>query len=439
MRIRTFLIGCWVACSVLCASQSADAQQAPVGLDGQLATWLQVRGEFRARIEGFTGGGFAANNDDSYWMDRFRLNATIRPNPSIGFVVQAQDARAYLKAAGAQAAPFRDTLDLRMAYGEYGTRNSVRIGRQELAFGEQRLLGPGAWSNVGRTFDVARVTLKRPGLQIDAFAASVVTIQPDTFDESGGGNALYGAYVALGALVPGQSIEPYFFWRVSPNLTAETGGLAPLHQATTGVRMAGRLPSSLDYSTEVAVQTGSVGPDSVRAWAGHALVGKTFGTVAWRPRLFAEYNHASGDEDRTDGTRGTFDQLYPTPHDQYGLADQVGWRNIHHLRSGVEIRPAPKWQVSGGYHSWWLASATDGLFSAGGALVARSVPGTAGRHVGQEADAQVAYVYSSQLQVGAGYAHVFPGQFLEGTTAGAAYNYPYVMVTYVFLGDKPAP
>jgi hypothetical protein len=80
----------------------------------------------------------------------------------------------------------------------------------------------------------------------------------------------------------------------------------------------------------------------------------------------------------------------------------------------------------------------DGLYGASGALVTRSATGTAGRHVGHEIDGQVAYTYSPQLQIGAGYAHVLPGEFLKGTTTGLAYKYPYVMVTYVFLGEQPA-
>src|SRR4029079_4832001 len=133
-------------------------------------------------------------------------------------------------------------------------------------------------------------------------------------------------------LLPKQAIEPYFFWRQSRNFTAELGGVAPLHQATTGLRMAGKVPAGFDYSGEVAVQSGSVGPDDVRAWAGHSAVGQTHG----RARVLGEYNYASGDANSTDGKRGTFDQLYPTGHDKLGLSDQVGWRNIHNARAGVE-------------------------------------------------------------------------------------------------------
>ena len=86
---------------LLAAAQTpapATPQPIPLGFDGQLASWFQVRGEFRTRIEGFTGGGFA-DNEDAYWMDRFRLNATVRPSKSLAFVVQAHDARAFDKTA----------------------------------------------------------------------------------------------------------------------------------------------------------------------------------------------------------------------------------------------------------------------------------------------------------------------------------------------------
>ena len=102
----------------------------------------------------------------------------------------------------------------------------------------------------------------------------------------------------------------------------------------------------------------------------------------------------------TDGRRETFDQLYPTPHDKYGLADQVGWKNIHHVRAGVEITPFKKLALTGNYHSWWLASANDAFYGAGSGVVARVPGGAADRHVGQELDAQA--FYSSRTASSAG-------------------------------------
>ena len=65
-----------------------------------------------------------------------------------------------------------------------------------------------------------------------------------------------------------------------------------------------------------------------------------------RRKLTANTTIASGDANPADGIRGTFDQLYPTAHDKYGLADQVGWRNIHHVRVGFDITPIKATPIS---------------------------------------------------------------------------------------------
>jgi hypothetical protein len=412
----------------------------PVGIGGQFADWLQIRGEFRGRLEGFTGGSYRPGNDDGYMLDRFRFNATVAPRSDLKFVVQAQDARVFDKETGGLATPFRDTFDLRMAYAEVGgSRDMVRIGRQELAFGEQRLIGHLNWVNDARSFDGARATITRAAFKFDVFATSVVTIQPEEFDKSGAGNALYGFYGSTAKAIPNATLEPYVFYRQSDGFALETGGSGSIHQTTFGSRIVGKLPGDFDYGVEMAGQTGSVSTDDVRAWAGHWVAGRTFTAAAARPRTFLEFNYASGDRNAKDGVRGTFDQLYPTGHDKLGLADQVGWKNVEHVRGGIELKPKPQWQVAGSYHSFWLASATDALYSASGAAVARSAAGTAGRFVGQEIDAQATYTYSPQLQIAGGYARVLPGEFLKNTTPGEAYGLSYLMVTYVFIGDRPAP
>ena len=92
--------------------------------------------------------------------------------------------------------------------------------------------------------------------------------------------------------------------------------------------------------------------------------------------------------------------------------------------------------VTANDHSWWLAEKRDGLYTALGAPLARVIGGAASRHVGQELDAQVARALMPQLQLAAGYAHIFTGPFLKETTPGASYSHPYVMLTYVFLAEK---
>ena len=323
-----------------------------------------------------------------------------------------------------------------MAYIELGDSEKksigVRVGRQELFFGEQRLVGHLNWANTARTFDAARVTLRHGRYRLDAFAASVVNAKDDEWNHHAQGNNFHGLYGGIEKVIPNAVIEPYAFWKLTPRLTTESKTLSNLDLKTFGVRVAGKAPHALDYSIEMARQTGGLGTDNISAWAGHWLAGYSLTKMKYKPRFSAEYNYATGDANATDKQRGTFDQLYPTGHDKWGLADQVGWRNIHHIRFGPEIKPNAKWLLSSSYHSWWLASKTDALYSAAGVAVARVAAGTAGSHVGQEIDTQGVYTYNKQVQIAMGFAHVFPGEFLRKATPGKSYNFPYVMLGYTF-------
>jgi hypothetical protein len=406
----------------------------------RLPEWLRVGLEHRGRLEGPTNAGFNDARDDAYWLNRFRFDVRLKPSRLLSFYVQAQDAQVFGRNSKPDAPPFEDTLDLRMAYADIGQTGKspvlVRLGRQELAFGEQRLVGHVNWVNTARTFDAARVTVARKTLKIDGFVSSVVTMRDGDFNRSRQGESFYGVYGAFNAIVPNATLEPYVLARNVRTATAEAGTLGRLESATVGARWLGKLPAGFDYNTEMALQRGSLASDDISAWAGHWLLGRTTGAKATF-RLSGEYNYASGDRDPKDGRRNTFDQLYPTGHDKYGLADQVGWRNIHHLRTAVDVKPNAKWTIGGSYHSWWLASPTDGLYSASGAVLVRPVPGFTDTHVGQEIDAHTTYPLSPRVQVSGGYAYIIPGGFLKAATPGKGYSFPFVMVTSTILrGDR---
>ena len=402
-----------------------------------MPAWLRVRGELRERAEASDNAGFVGGRDDAFFLSRVRLTATAT-GKTVAATVQVHDARVGDKTIGPTGAPFKAGFDLRQGFVDIGGAQAAlaaRVGRQEIAFGDQRLIGHAAWLNAGRTFDAARVTVRSKVAQIDLFAASVVRILDDEFDKSGNGNRLAGAYGSTGRLLPRGTVEPYVFWRRDVNLRGETGIFGPLDQATTGVRLVGKLPARLDYNVEMDLQRGSLGPDSVRAWAGHWQLRETL-PGGRAPHMTGEYNYASGDPDPSDGIRGTFDQLYPTAHDKYGLADQVGWRNIHHARVGVDLSPAKATTVGVNYHAYWLADARDALYAASGAALARVAAGAGSTRVGQELDVQISRPLFPQLALSAGYSHLFTGPFLKEATPGASYSGPFVMLTYVFLAEK---
>lgn len=59
--------------------------------------------------------------------------------------------------------PESDTIDLHQAYATLGNQKefpiSLKIGRQEMIYGEERLIGAFGWNNIGRVFDAAKIAV----------------------------------------------------------------------------------------------------------------------------------------------------------------------------------------------------------------------------------------------------------------------------------------
>ena len=156
------------------------------------------------------------------------------------------------------------------------------------------------------------------------------------------GNNLYGIYNTLDKAVPGATLEPYFLWRVAPaNVRlAESQGKGALNGVSMGVRLAGKLPSAFACNIELVLQRGSLGPYSIESWAGHWNINKTF-AVATKPNLFVESNYATSNRNPSGRSWSTFDQIYPSSHNKLDFADQIGWKNVMQVRTGV-TENAPK-------------------------------------------------------------------------------------------------
>jgi hypothetical protein len=405
-------------------------------INRRLPSWLRIGGEFRGRLEGQTGIGYASTND-FYLLDRLRLRLGIKPKEWLLFYGETQDARIFFNHHIPNANPYEDKWTIWQAYAQLGSSETGWIdalaGREVLRFGDERVIGPSEWLNVGRTFNVARVDLHHPGFLVSVFGSSVVPGENTDVHNALPGNNMYGVYGSFQNIVPKADFEPYVLWRVAPSSSElpETLNRGHLNEVTIGLHWKGDLPSNFDYDTEFDGQTGSLGASFIAAWAGYASVGKTFRKVATTPRVFLEGNYASGTKNPNGHTWNTFDQIYPSNHDKYGFDDLVGRRNLEQFRTGVEEDPTKKWRFIQQFEGYWLATSNDNYYASSGAIAVAAHPG-ASRHIGNEFDAVAEYEVNKGLSFGFGYGRLFAGHFLKQTTPGHDYSYPYAYFEYNF-------
>jgi hypothetical protein len=85
-------------------------------------------------------------------------------------------------------------------------------------------------------------------------------------------------------------------------------------------------------------ERGKVGTESIQAYAAQAGASYQFLNAASKPRFFTQYDYASGNSDPAhNGTHNTFDTIYPTAHDRFGITDLFGWQNIETVRAGDHL------------------------------------------------------------------------------------------------------
>ncbi len=395
-------------------------------------SWFKMGVQYRGRMEHPKGRSYAADTGDGYYLNRIRVDAILKVNRFLEFTATTQDSRSFGYDLKARPPGFMDAWDLRQAFmnihGKWEDNTlAFRVGRQVLDVGSKRLVATSSWANSPPTYDAAKLSYGNPEMTAEAFAASrVSTIHANELNEVRKGENIYGSYFSFGKLVPKAEIEPYVFWRTQPLVTDEKGKKGDSDLVTFGMRFLGKLPRAMDYTAELAVQRGSFANDKNEAWAGSWGLSHLLSKSSLKPKVLFEYNYATGDAAKADGTRGTFDQLYASNHSHYGIADAVGWKNTSNYKVGLDIQAHKRLRIQFDINNFYLATTQDALYGDNGTAIVTNIKATS-RHVGWEPDIQVNFKVSNSINIGAGYGALIPGRFLKQSTAGNVYHYPYIL------------
>jgi hypothetical protein len=419
---------------------------------------VEVTGQYRLRYESQQNFDLvygrqhllpkAGNNDDNFLLSQFRLNLDLRPNKYVQAHFTFQDSREFFSHqidSDVLDQNFRNTFEnksdlyeawvkLRMCDAPFW----LQIGRQELIYGDKRLLGNSNWRNAGRSFDALRLLYEKGDAKLDLFAANRVLVDSNAWDHADHHDNFLGAYGTVKNLPYGLQ-DLYLFYRDDNNRRIE--------EYTLGTRIVGD-KGPIDWNLEGAYQWGS-SVDAVspfidktlfldhQAWAVHAEVGYTCKDNPLKPRLAFEYDFASGDKDPLDHEDNTFDQLFPNNHTPFGIMDFVGWKNMEAVGIKSSWQQTKKLKVGVDWFFFWQPEpSTDAWYDTSGRTFRNAAGKPAGSHVGNELNLLATYKLTDKFGIEGGYGHFFSGGLAADTaTVGGGAddaNFVYVQTTWKF-------
>jgi hypothetical protein len=316
----------------------------------------------------------------------------------------------------------------------------VKLGRQEVNLGNQRLVGAVGWSQAGRSLDGILLgyaagdyglaaffygKLNDAGKQ-DAWFRPTVKNEPDvdlyvsTWQGKFKPFGIGGTYEITDIFVnPTTS-----FKHLDMNVNTLYGRVTPAFDTDF---------AKVKLNLEAATQTGSAGGNDYKGYFFSVGAGADFDQVAWAPKVFLGYDYYSGDSDDS-GDMKAFWSVLPTAHKWLGHADTV-WVNtpfyqfnggglVHVTQQYVTNAAGDKFNVAGvkdlylKLHAKPLANFALGLdlhyFKAAKDVVNLSKKVSYGKDIGWEADLGAKYKYSKNLCLSFGYDYFDPDDAYKG-------------------------
>jgi hypothetical protein len=406
----------------------------------QSNTTFSWDGELRGQYQYWGNEDLDTTSDDfvNYKLLRARLGvkAEIMENTSV--YLQVQDHRF----AGEEGGVYDGTAngwDLHQAYlmldKLFDSPFSLKAGRQELSYGDERLIGADNWSNTGTTFDAAKLMFKQGRVSIDLFTAQLVPFWGRDFGPMPN-NTFSGLYSSVNYLEHGM-LDAYLllyydgFVGDDPDEFPAVDTNDNTMLWTLGARTGGTLlNNNLSYHGEFNYQLGQWLSSDVSAWAFSVGAGYTV-PVEVAPYFGVDFNYASGDDSVSDGKRHTFTNLFPANHGKYGAMDQFAWQNLINLKATAGIRPVEKLDIRGDFHFFWLAQENDAWYSTRTPFYfapsfqprpnflmkfGRGAGGTA-NSAGSEIDLLLKYQYNEAVSWHLGFSHFFAGAVVDTALA----------------------
>jgi hypothetical protein len=398
--------------------------------------YLSLGGEARERYEYFNHPNWGQDpQNNGYFLQRYFLHEDLHMGEHFRLFTQLQSSFESGRPGGPRPTD-RDELDLHQAFLDVkfrlweDTSVVLRPGRQELAFGSQRIIGVREGPNVRQSFDGFRATVRRGNIQVDGFATRPVDTNRYVFDDGTDNNrALWGLYSVFPLPgVPKGNIDLYYVGYQNHEASFDQGTASETRHSV-GTRL-WRTAEPIDYNFEFIYQWGSFGNGDIQAWTAASDTGYTFSSLPFRPRLGLRANITSGDRDPNNPDLQTFNPLFPKGA-YFSEDNLIGPSNHIDVNPCIDLHFTDRVTLSVDWDFFWRESIHDGIYNNGVALV-RSGKNSSARYIGSQPQAQLQWNIDRHITFVAIYAHFFTGPFLEDTGSSQDVDYITVWITYKF-------
>jgi hypothetical protein len=398
--------------------------------------YLSLGGQFRWRMDYFNNTNFGAGEQDEDGFQLYRILAHVDAHFGQAFriFVQFNSSLESGRRGGPRPGDV-DVFDFQQAFADlmiplgHVESLTVRVGRQELIYGAQRLVSPNDWGNVRRTFQGIKASLAAPNDTAEFFLVQPVLIEKyelNSGDDHTGFAGIYNvtAFPDIWRDAHAKLDTYLFLLDQSPSQT--TGVTTRADTFTLGVRPHAT-PGPWDLDLEADWQFGRYDDRSICAFSIATEAGDTFVKLPTTPRAALGFDLASGSPDPAH----RFNQLFPPQYLYLGHMYLFGRENIIDLHPELTFYLPHDLTLDIAQHFFWRQNTHDAVYNLNGGVV-RAGPNSDARTIGNEFDISLNWQIQRHISGYIGYAHFFTGTFIQQTGPHSDEDFAYVSLTFTF-------
>ncbi|NOY05854.1 MAG: alginate export family protein [Chlorobi bacterium] len=376
-----------------------------IDLSGQDKSKFDISGQIRHRFE-MSDRSFGAETEPiNFNLLRSRLNVVLTPLRDVEAFFQIQDSRRFGEETSTLKDGSADNLDMHQVYFNikelFNLPVNVKVGRMEIAFANERIVGPVGWDNIGRSFDGIIVNVHSRNVSADFFNLKQVDkMAPgDTGDING-----IGTNVDI-KLADNYKTQALIFWQKAVPSSV-------LSRVTLGFYAKGT-HGGFQHETEFYYQTGtitSIREQDVQAYMAALNVWYTFAELGVKPAISLGMEYLSGDDNVADDKYKVFNTLYATNHKFYGYMDYFLNIPVHtyglglvDMNAKVSFKPMNKLKAKAIFH----------IFNASENYTLND--GSTANDFGSELDVVLNYQYNKRFSFVGGLSLFTPGSIFKET------------------------
>ncbi len=325
---------------------------------------LSIGGEIREHYQNYTNVNFGqipgsyVTGNPHQWLHRLLIHGDFQVSSKFRVFAQINNTVRYWNPNPITNQVDQNTLSFHQWFADLKLADKLilRIGRQELLFGQERFIAAREGPNNRQSFVGAHLIHQSKRLKSNVFYTQPVRLNVGALDDEMSSEKLAGLHFKYDRIFKKVNADVYYYFFESPSRQYYSN-LGAEKRHTMGMHIYSNL-QRINYDVELSRQSGSF--NSLRI---QAMMAVWDFNLAVKPHRYIGFsgNFVPGDQSTRDGQLNTFNTLFARP--PFGQTVALNISNTLNLSPYLRYQNGTKWIATARASFVQRTSAYDGVYT----------------------------------------------------------------------------